>query len=203
MKAKLMVSSIALIGGMALAMPVLAQTQSQQSPGAQPAPMNSQMNSGQDRAQATNPMPAGKDQSADQTPATGSDQSQAQMQNRKTGMSQDRAQNEEPAMRHKMRHHMRNARVRRRENEGNGGGAMGARYGTDVAPGGGVYTRRDVAEEAPGRMSHPGAGSPRAPSDVAKGSLARVDQAENAETARLNEQQLNGNGQTATLPNNE
>jgi len=47
------------------------------------------------------------------------------------------------------------------------------------------------------------AGERRAPSNVAKGSLADIDQAENAETARLNAQQLNGGGQTANLPNNE
>jgi hypothetical protein len=208
MQAKLLVSSIALIGGMALAMPVMAQTQSQQNPGMQPAPMNSQMNGGQNQAQGTNPMPAGQDQSqsANRMPAmTGSDQSQARMQHRNMGMSQDQAQNEQPMMKHKMRHHMRKARMRheQRYGEGNGPGTMGARYGTDVARGGGVYTRQDVASEAPGRMSHPGVGSPRAPSQVAKGSLAHVNQVENADTARLNQQQLRGNGETASLPNNE
>jgi hypothetical protein len=63
-------------------------------------------------------------------------------------------------------------------------------YGMDVAPGGGIYTRQDVANEAPSRMSHPIVGERRAPSNIAKGSLAQIDQAEDAETAQLNQQQL-------------
>ena len=78
-------------------------------------------------------------------------------------------------------------------------GAPAGSYGMDVAPGGGVYTRSDVASEPRDRMSHPIVGERRAPSNVAQGSLAQVDSAENAETARLNEQQLNG--ETAQLPN--
>ena len=78
-------------------------------------------------------------------------------------------------------------------------GARPGSYGMDVAPGGGAYTRADVAAEPGDRMSHPMVGERRAPSTVSQGSLAQVDAAENAETARLNEQQLNG--QTAQLPN--
>ncbi len=74
-------------------------------------------------------------------------------------------------------------------------------YGMDVAPGGGAYSRADVAAEPGDRMSHPVVGERRAPSGVAQGSLAHVDAVEDAETARLNQQQLNG--QTAQLPNNE
>lgn len=74
-------------------------------------------------------------------------------------------------------------------------------YGMDVAPGGGVYTRADAAAEPADRMSHPVPGERRAPSNIAQGSLAQIDAAEDAETAHLNEQQLNG--QTAQLPNNE
>jgi hypothetical protein len=84
-----------------------------------------------------------------------------------------------------------------------GDGMRAGSLGMDVAPGGGTYSRSDVAAEDPMRMSHPVAGERRAPSNVAKGSLADIDQAENAETARLNAQQLNGGGQTANLPNNE
>jgi hypothetical protein len=80
-------------------------------------------------------------------------------------------------------------------------GARAGSYGMDVAPGGGVYTRADAAAEPADRMSHPIPGERRAPSNVAQGSLAQVDAAENAETARLNEQQLNG--QTAQLPSNQ
>ncbi len=80
-------------------------------------------------------------------------------------------------------------------------GARAGSYGMDVAPGGGAYSRSDVAAEPSDRMSHPVVGERRAPSDFARGSLADVDQAEEGETARLNLQQLNG--QTATLPNNE
>lgn len=80
-------------------------------------------------------------------------------------------------------------------------GARAGSYGMDVAPGGGTYSRSDVAAEPSDRMSHPVVGERRAPSDFGRGSLADVDQAEAAETARLNLQQLNG--QTATLPNNE
>ena len=69
-------------------------------------------------------------------------------------------------------------------------GAPPGAYGMDVAPGGGVYRSPDVAVEAPGRMSHPVAGERRAPSQVAQGSLAHVDAVENAETARLNQSQL-------------
>jgi hypothetical protein len=85
-----------------------------------------------------------------------------------------------------------------------GGGTRAGSLGMDVAPGGGTYSRQDVANESPGRMSHPVVGEKRAPSNIAKGPLAQVDAAENAETARLNRQQINGNGQqTATLPSNE
>lgn len=80
-------------------------------------------------------------------------------------------------------------------------GARAGSYGMDVAPGGGSYTRADVSAEPADRMSHPTVGERRAPSNVAQGSLAQVDAAENAETARLNEQQLNG--QTAQLPPSE
>jgi hypothetical protein len=80
-------------------------------------------------------------------------------------------------------------------------GVHAGSYGMDVAPGGGTYHRGDVAAEPADRMSHPVVGERRAPSDVARGSLADVDQAEDAETARLNLQQLNG--ETATLPNGE
>jgi hypothetical protein len=80
-------------------------------------------------------------------------------------------------------------------------GARAGSYGMDVAPGGGAYSGSDVAAEPSDRMSHPVVGERRAPSDFARGSLADVDQAEEAETARLNLQELNG--QTATLPNNE
>lgn len=82
-----------------------------------------------------------------------------------------------------------------------GEGVPAGAYGMDVAPGGGVYTRSDAAAEPADRMSHPVPGERRAPSGVARGSLAQVDAAEDAETARLNQQQLNG--QTAQLPNNE
>jgi hypothetical protein len=82
-----------------------------------------------------------------------------------------------------------------------GNGAPAGVYGMDVAPGGGTYTRADVAAEPRDRMSHPVPGERRAPSNIAKGSLAQVDQAESADTARLNQQQLNG--QTASLPSNE
>jgi len=80
-------------------------------------------------------------------------------------------------------------------------GTRAGSYGMDVAPGGGTYGRGDVAAEPADRMSHPVAGERRAPSEFAHGSLADVDQAEDAETARLNLQQLSG--QTATLPNDE
>ncbi len=80
-------------------------------------------------------------------------------------------------------------------------GERAGSYGMDVAPGGGSYTRADVAAEPADRMSHPMPGERRAPSNVAKGSLAQVDAAENAETARLNDQQLDG--QTAQLPPSE
>jgi hypothetical protein len=84
-----------------------------------------------------------------------------------------------------------------------GDGIRAGTFGMDVAPGGGSYSRQDVANEAPDRMSHPVPGEQRAPSNIAKGSLADVDAAENAETARLNGQQLNGGGQTASLPASE
>ncbi|MGH6981909.1 MAG: hypothetical protein ACREFC_11945 [Stellaceae bacterium] len=84
-----------------------------------------------------------------------------------------------------------------------GDGMRAGSLGMDVAPGGGTYTRADVAAEDPMRMSHPVVGERRAPSNVAKGSLAEIDQAENSETARLNAQQLNGGGQTAALPNDQ
>lgn len=80
-------------------------------------------------------------------------------------------------------------------------GARAGSYGMDVAPGGGTYSGSDVASEPADRMSHPVVGERRAPSEFTRGSLADVDQAEDAETARLNLQQLNG--QTATLPDNQ
>ena len=80
-------------------------------------------------------------------------------------------------------------------------GAPAGSYGMDVAPGGGTYTRADVSAEPRDRMSHPIVGERRAPSNVAHGSLAQIDAAENAQTARLNEDQLNG--QTAQLPSNQ
>jgi hypothetical protein len=82
-----------------------------------------------------------------------------------------------------------------------GNGTPAGVYGMDVAPGGGTYSRADVAVEPGDRMSHPVVGERRAPSNIAQGSLAQVDAAENADTARLNQQQLNG--QTASLPSSE
>lgn len=82
-----------------------------------------------------------------------------------------------------------------------GDGVPAGAYGMDVAPGGGTYTRADVSSEDPDRMSHPVVGERRAPSGIAQGSLADIDQAENDATAKLNQQQLNG--ETASLPNNE
>jgi hypothetical protein len=79
--------------------------------------------------------------------------------------------------------------------------AQGSKDGMDVAPGGGVYSKADVASEPADRMSHPAAGEARAPSQVAKGSLADVDQAEDEITSRLNQEQLNGTQQTAAVPN--
>jgi hypothetical protein len=70
--------------------------------------------------------------------------------------------------------------------------AQGKASDMDVAPGGGAYTRQDVSVEPADRMSHPVVGEARAPSAVAKGSLAQVDQTEDAITARLNDQQLQG-----------
>lgn len=206
MKAKMLVSSIALIGGLALAAPSFAQGQGQTQTG-QAAQVNADANTTQGNAPMAGQMPSAQGPAAGQSsmnqnqssmPGHGMGQDQANMQDRNMGASQDQAQNEQPMMHRKMRHHTRHARLRHERNdEGNGAGVMGARYGTDVAPGGGRYTRQDVAEEGPGRMSHPGVGSPRAPSDVAKGPLVRVNEAENAETARLNEQQLTG---TPTAP---
>ena len=81
------------------------------------------------------------------------------------------------------------------------GGTPAGAYGMDVAPGGGTYSRADVAAEPGDRMSHPVAGERRAPSNIVNGPLAHVDAIENAETARLNRQQLTN--QTAQLPPGE
>jgi hypothetical protein len=66
--------------------------------------------------------------------------------------------------------------------------------GLDVAPGGGFYTARDVANESPRRMSHPFVGEPRAPSFVARGSHRHVSRVEMIITARLNLHQLHRRG---------
>ena len=79
--------------------------------------------------------------------------------------------------------------------------AQGAATGMDVAPGGGVYSRSDVAQEDSDRMSHPVVGEAKAPSAVAKGSEADIEQNERAMTENLNRRQLNGSDQTATAPN--
>ena len=73
----------------------------------------------------------------------------------------------------------------------------------DVAPGGGVYSRADVSQEDRDRMSHPVVGEAKAPSDVATGSLAQVEQQTEREmTAKLNAEQTGGMPQqTAQSPN--
>jgi hypothetical protein len=69
-------------------------------------------------------------------------------------------------------------------------GMARAHYGIDVAPGAGHYTRRDVAAEPANRMSHPGVGSPKAPSAVTGNrSEAAMNRIENRITARLNRHQ--------------
>jgi len=73
----------------------------------------------------------------------------------------------------------------------------------DVAPGGGTYSAADVAAEDPDRLSHPVVGEAKAPSNVAKGSLAQVESQERGMTANLNAQQLNGGPMTAAVPSNE
>jgi hypothetical protein len=67
--------------------------------------------------------------------------------------------------------------------------AQGKASDMDVASGGGVYSRQDVAQEDAGRMSHPVVGEARAPSETAKGSEAEIERAERAETSKLNVQQ--------------
>jgi hypothetical protein len=64
----------------------------------------------------------------------------------------------------------------------------------DVAPGGGFYTARDVANESPRRMSHPFVGEPRAPSFVARGPHTYINRYEMGMTAWLNLHQLHRNG---------
>lgn len=174
MKAKLMVSALALVGGIALAVPVFAQQAQQDQPGQMGQP-NTQM----DRAQnQPGQMPSGASQAPDQ---------------RGMGM-QDQAQNDDMSGgQGRARHHRRHAMRRHHHGEMAMRGREAGRYGMDVAPGGGTYSRGDVAIEAADRMSHPVVGERRAPSNVAQGSLAHVDQAENADTARLNQQQLGGN----------
>ena len=170
---------------MALAVPSYAQTQDRMSPGRTQAQQNQAQNAGQ--------MPAANSERTQDR-----DQAQGQYRNGDQGLDQDQAQNEDEGQttgRHMGHRHAA------REGRGYGQGMRPGSLGMDVAPGGGTYTRRDVASEEPGRMSHPVAGERRAPSNVAKGSLANVDRIENDMTARLNQQQLNGNGEmTATLP---
>jgi hypothetical protein len=85
-----------------------------------------------------------------------------------------------------------------------GEGLRPGSLGMDVAPGGGTYSRQDVANESRDRMSHPVAGERRAPSNVARGPLGHVDEVESGMTAKLNQQQLNGGSDMqATLPNDE
>jgi hypothetical protein len=134
---------------------------------------------------------------APQMPAANSDQSR--------NMSQDQAQGEDQGQKpvRRMRHHA--GRQHQHLNTATGraydNGVPAGAYGMDVAPGGGTYSQADVSSEEPDRMSHPVVGERRAPSNMAQGSLADVDQAENDATAKLNQQQMNG--ETASLPNNE
>ncbi len=67
--------------------------------------------------------------------------------------------------------------------------AQGKASDMDVAPGGGVYSRQDAAQEDANRMSHPVVGEARAPSDIANGSEADIEKTERAETVKLNQQQ--------------
>jgi hypothetical protein len=67
-------------------------------------------------------------------------------------------------------------------------------WGMDVAPGGGYYTRYDVANESPRRMSHPVVGEPRAPSAVARGPHTFVNRFEMGMTAALNLRELHKYG---------
>ncbi|MGH6990232.1 MAG: hypothetical protein ACREFD_16575 [Stellaceae bacterium] len=71
-------------------------------------------------------------------------------------------------------------------------------YAVEFSPGGGHYTRRDVAAEPPGRMSHPGVGAMKALSYVTKSrSESVMDRVENRITERLNDQQLKRAGRVA------
>jgi hypothetical protein len=79
--------------------------------------------------------------------------------------------------------------------------SQGAATGMDVAPGGGVYSRPDVSQEDPDRMSHPVVGEAKAPSAIAKGSEGDIEQRERAMTENLNQRQLRGTReQTADAP---
>lgn len=184
MKAKYLMTSLVIVGGVALAVPTFAQTQNQ-------------MNSGQGQANAM------QGEAQNSMPNTTSDQNrpdQAQLRGGQTIDQGQSAQNEDQGQStgRRIRHRAHAASRGRSYGEGLRAGSLGM----DVAPGGGVYSRYDVASEEAGRMSHPVAGERRAPSNIAQGSLSHVDQVEDAMTARLNQQQLNGNGEmTATLPN--
>lgn len=186
MKAKYLMTSLVIVGGMALAVPTFAQTQDQMNSG------QGQMNATQGQAQNSVP-----DTTSDQSQ---SDQAQTPLRGGQTIDQGQAAQNEDqtPPTGRRIRHRAHAASDGRSYGEGLRAGSLGM----DVAPGGGIYSRRDVASEEAGRMSHPVAGERRAPSNVAQGSLGHVDEVEDAMTARLNQQQLNGNGEmTATLPN--
>jgi hypothetical protein len=178
MKANQLLTSLAIVGGVALAMPAFAQ--------------QNQPNPGQNQAQDSSQMPA-----ADSSQTT----DQAQSQNGRQDIDQNQAQNQDQTQAPSNDRHLRRSHSADR-GRNYGDGLRAGSLGMDVAPGGGTYTRRDVASEQSGRMSHPVVGERRAPSSVAQGSLAHVDEVESSMTAKLNQQQLNGQGEmTATLPN--
>lgn len=186
MKAKYLLSSLAILGGVALVAPAFAQQDQAPQPNANAAPSTT---APENYSAQQNGMPP------DSGAQSQSDQS-AQMQPKAAAGSNDmdKDMGSAPQRSAEGRHNRSRAHHMARRHEGAG------RYGMDVAPGGGVYTRQDVANEAPDRMSHPVVGERRAPGDVAKGSLANIDEAENAITARLNQEQFQGNHETASLP---
>ncbi|HEX4111557.1 MAG TPA: hypothetical protein VH020_03400 [Stellaceae bacterium] len=183
MKTKYLMTSLAIVGGVALAVPAFAQTQDQMNPG------QTQTNAGQGQAQNSAPVPAAN---------SDRDQAQSQTLRGDQNLDQSQAQNEDQDQTTgRPTRHSHAANRGRNYGEGMRAGSLGM----DVAPGGGAYNHRDVASEESGRMSHPVVGERRAPSNVAQGSLSHVDQVEDSMTAKLNQQQLNGNGEmTATLP---